>query len=371
MPLSPISTSIATARPAPAPASLQAPLGPLAPAAAPGPLASVTALAPPSAPATAVEAALEVLPRPAEAPDAAFVPPTRAQLLRRRLARRLREYAFLTRLNRPIGSLLLLWPVLWALWIASDGVPPSRMLAIFVVGTLLTRSAGCVINDFADRDFDPHVKRTRHRPLAARRVGPYEALALFAVLMLAAFGIVLLLDRFTILLSLAGAALAVTYPFFKRFFPAPQLYLGLAFGWGVPMAFAALTGTIPHAGWLLFLVTVLWAGIYDTLYAMVDRDDDRLIGIKSTALLFGDMDRVAIGVLQLMMLWGLWMVGQMAGLGVAWQAGIGVTAALFAWQQWLARGRERDPCFEAFLNNNYVGGALFVAIAADYALRAR
>lgn len=294
--------------------------------------------------------------------------PDAAALRWRRLRRSLHEYGLLTRLNRPIGILLLLWPVLWALWIAAGGVPDLKLLVIFVAGTVLTRSAGCVINDFADRDFDPHVRRTRDRPLAARRVSPYEALVLFAVLMLAALVLVLQLDGLTLRLSFVAAGLAISYPFVKRFFPAPQLYLGIAFGWGVPMAFAATTGGIPKVGWLVFLVTVLWAGIYDTLYAMVDRDDDLLIGIRSTAILFGDMDRVAIGIMQLVMVWGLVLVGQNLDFSLPYYAGVGAAALLFGWQQWLARDRSRDQCFQAFLNNNYVGLALFLGIAGEYAL---
>jgi len=294
--------------------------------------------------------------------------PDAASLRWRRLRRSLHEYGLLTRLNRPIGILLLLWPVLWALWIAAGGVPDLKLLVIFVAGTVLTRSAGCVINDFADRDFDPHVRRTRDRPLAARRVSPYEALVLFAVLMLAALVLVLQLDGLTIRLSLVAAGLAISYPFVKRFFPAPQLYLGIAFGWGVPMAFAAMTGGIPKVGWLVFLVTVLWAGIYDTLYAMVDRDDDLLIGIRSTAILFGDMDRVAIGIMQLVMVWGLVLVGQNLDFSLPYYAGVVAAALLFGWQQWLARDRSREQCFRAFLNNNYVGLALFLGIAGEYAL---
>jgi 4-hydroxybenzoate polyprenyltransferase len=294
--------------------------------------------------------------------------PDAASLRWRRLRRSLHEYGLLTRLNRPIGILLLLWPVLWALWIAAGGVPDLKLLVIFVAGTVLTRSAGCVINDFADRDFDPHVRRTRDRPLAARRVSPYEALVLFAVLMLAALVLVLQLDELTIRLSLVAAGLAISYPFVKRFFPAPQLYLGIAFGWGVPMVFAATTGGIPKVGWLVFLVTVLWAGIYDTLYAMVDRDDDLLIGIRSTAILFGDMDRVAIGIMQLVMVWGLVLVGQNLDFSLPYYAGVVAAALLFGWQQWLARDRSRDQCFRAFLNNNYVGLALFLGIAGEYAL---
>jgi 4-hydroxybenzoate polyprenyltransferase len=294
--------------------------------------------------------------------------PDAASLRWRRLRRSLHEYGLLTRLNRPIGILLLLWPVLWALWIAAGGVPDLKLLVIFVAGTVLTRSAGCVINDFADRDFDPHVRRTRDRPLAARRVSPYEALVLFAVLMLAALVLVLQLDGLTLRLSLVAAGLAISYPFVKRFFPAPQLYLGIAFGWGVPMAFAATTGGIPKVGWLVFLVTVLWAGIYDTLYAMVDRDDDLLIGIRSTAILFGDMDRVAIGIMQLVMVWGLVLVGQNLDFSLPYYAGVVAAALLFGWQQWLARDRSRDQCFRAFLNNNYVGLALLLGIAGEYAL---
>jgi 4-hydroxybenzoate polyprenyltransferase len=295
--------------------------------------------------------------------------PTRGELRWRRLRRSLREYALLTRLHRPIGTLLLLWPALWALWIAARGVPDAGLLVIFLVGTVLMRSAGCVINDFADRDFDPHVARTRDRPLAARRVSPYEALGLFGVLMLAAFLLALQLDPLTFRMSFVGAALAASYPFFKRFFPAPQLYLGIAFGWAVPMAFAAQAGSVSRLGWLVFLVTVLWAGIYDTLYAMVDRDDDRRIGIRSTALLFGDMDRAAVGVMQAIMIGGLVLVGRSAELGAAYSAGVIAAAGLFAYQQWRIRDRSRDACFGAFLNNNYVGLVIFLGIAADYALR--
>lgn len=304
-----------------------------------------------------------------QAAPASTPAPARADLRWRRLRRSLHEYALLTRLHRPIGTLLLLWPALWALWLAAGGIPDLGLLAIFLAGTLLMRSAGCVINDFADRDFDPHVARTRDRPLAARRVSPYEALGLFGALMLAAFLLALQLDPLTFRLSFVGAALAASYPFFKRFFPAPQLYLGIAFGWAVPMAFAAQAGSIPRLGWLVFLVTVLWAGIYDTLYAMVDRDDDRRIGIRSTALLFGDMDRVAIGVMQAIMIGGLVLIGRSAELGAAYAVGVVVAAGLFTWQQWQVRGRARDACFAAFLNNNYVGFAVFVGIAADYALR--
>jgi 4-hydroxybenzoate polyprenyltransferase len=277
----------------------------------------------------------------------------------------LRDYAYLMRLHRPIGIWLLMWPMLWALWLAAGGLPDLRVLVIMLAGTVLMRSAGCIINDFADRDFDPHVRRTRDRPLAARRIAPQSALLLFAALIAAAFLLVLQLDRFTILLSFAGAGLAISYPFFKRFFPAPQFYLGVAFGWAVPMAFAAQTGSISRLGWLLLLIAILWAAIYDTLYAMVDRDDDMALGLKSTALLFGDMDRVIIGAMQGLMLFGLVLVGRNAQLGYAyWLSLVGVVG-LFAYQQWLAKDRDRDRCFRAFLNNHYVGMLVFIGIATD------
>lgn len=279
------------------------------------------------------------------------------------LQRRLREYALLTRLNRPIGTLLLLWPVLWALWLAATGFPGWRLLLIFLLGTLLTRSAGCIINDFADRDFDPHVERTRERPLAARRISPREALALFALLMLLALVVVLQLDLATVLLSLIAALLLASYPFFKRFFPAPQLYLGIAFGWGVPMAFMAVRGAIPLLGWLVFAVTVLWACIYDTFYAMVDREDDRRIGIRSMALLFGKYDLLAIGVMQLLMLLLLIGIGELADLGLPYFGGLVVVTLLFARQLRSTQSRSRAACFQAFLDNNYVGLAVFVGIA--------
>jgi 4-hydroxybenzoate polyprenyltransferase len=286
-----------------------------------------------------------------------------------RLASRWRDFVYLTRLHRPIGIFLLLWPTLWALWLASDGVPDMLPLVVFVLGTVLMRSAGCVINDFADRDFDPHVKRTRDRPLAARRLSPYDALTLFALLCIAAFVLVLQLNALAIQLSFIGAALTVSYPFFKRFFPAPQFYLGVAFGWGVPMAWAAQTGGIARTGWLLLLVAIVWAAIYDTYYAMVDRDDDVVLGLRSTAILFGDMDRVIIGVMQGIMLFGLALAGRAEQLGTPYWLGLAAAALLFVWQQWSTRERARDACFRAFLNNHWVGLAVFAGIAADFALR--
>jgi len=279
------------------------------------------------------------------------------------LQRRLREYVLLTRLDRPIGILLLLWPVLWALWLASDGVPEPKLLVIFVLGTVLTRSAGCIVNDLADRDFDPHVSRTHSRPLAARRVSPHEAVALFVVLSLLAFALVWQLDARTIALSVIAIGLMLSYPLFKRFFPAPQAYLGIAFGWGVPMAYTATQGTVPLEGWLLFVVAVVWAVIYDTFYAMVDRPDDLKLGLKSTAILFGKADLVIVALCQLAMLAVLVLVGVRRGLDAYYFIGLASAAALFARQLWNSRQREPGACFKAFLNNNYVGFAIFAGIA--------
>jgi len=284
------------------------------------------------------------------------------------LLRRLRGYGQLTRLNRPIGIGLLLWPTLWALWIAARALPAApqmpalNLLLIFIAGTVVMRSAGCVINDFADRDIDPHVKRTRGRPLATRQISPYDALVLFGVLVLFALWLVSRLDTRTVYFSFIGAALTVSYPFMKRFFPLPQFYLGAAFGWAVPMAFVATLGEVPRTGWLLFIITVLWAGIYDTQYAMVDRDDDLKIGVQSTAIAFGDMDTMLIGVMQVMVLAGLLMAGRATGLAWPFYASLLAAAALFLWQQWLIRNRDRDGCFRAFLNNNWVGLAILIGI---------
>lgn len=285
------------------------------------------------------------------------------------MKRRLREYMLLTRFDRPIGTLLLLWPALWALWISAGGVPDPKLVLIFVLGTLLTRSAGCIINDFADRDIDPHVERTRERPLASRRISPYEAIALFVFLMLLAFSLVLQLDTNTVMLSFVAAGLLGTYPLFKRFFPAPQLYLGIAFGWAVPMAFMATQGFVATTGWLIFVATVIWASIYDTFYAMVDRDDDRRIGIRSTALLFGQYDLLIIALLQVLMLALLAAIGVLADLGFIYFLSVAGAALLFSRQTWLARARTREACFRAFLDNHYVGLVLFVGIALATAQR--
>lgn len=281
---------------------------------------------------------------------------------------RLHEYVLLTRLHRPIGILLLLWPALWALWIAAQGVPDGVVLTVFVMGVVLMRSAGCVINDFADRRIDPHVQRTHDRPLAAGRVSPREALALFGVLCLVAFGLVLLLNWLTVALSLVGAALAATYPFMKRYTYLPQVVLGAAFGWAIPMAFAAQTGAVPKIAWLLFVANVLWSTAYDTMYAMVDRPDDLRIGVKSTAILFGDMDRTLIAVIQALVLLAMVLVGQELELGLPYYGGLAVAAGFAGYQQHLIKDRAPQGCFKAFLNNNWFGASVFAGLALQYAL---
>jgi 4-hydroxybenzoate polyprenyltransferase len=282
------------------------------------------------------------------------------------LAERLREYALLMRLNRPIGIFLLLWPALWALMIAGDGRPPPQIVLIFIIGVILMRSAGCVINDFADREIDRFVTRTRNRPLTAGRVRPWEAKLLFILLCLAAFALVLLLNTLTVMLSVVAVLLAGTYPFMKRVTHLPQVYLGAAFGWAVPMAFAAVTDSVPPLGWLMFTATVLWATVYDTMYAMVDRDDDIVLGLKSTAILFGDADRQILGVLQVMLLICLVMIGHQAGLGWYYYGSLVIAALLALYQQGLIRYREREACFRAFLNNNWFGAVIFTGILLDY-----
>lgn len=279
---------------------------------------------------------------------------------------RLHEYILLTRLHRPIGFMLLMWPMLWGLWIAGAGKPDPLVVAVFVVGVVLMRSAGCAINDYADRDFDPHVKRTKDRPLAARRVTPREAIVVFGVLSLVSFGLVLLMNRLTILMSFVGLALAAVYPFTKRHTYLPQVFLGLAFGWAVPMAFAAQTNAVPKVGWLVFIAAVLWATVYDTQYAMVDRDDDLRIGVKSTAILFGDADRFIIGILQVLLLVDLILIGVQVSLGSLYYLGLAVAAGLALYQQYLIRARDPQRCFQAFLNNNRFGAAVFIGIVLHY-----
>jgi 4-hydroxybenzoate polyprenyltransferase len=285
------------------------------------------------------------------------------------LSMRLTDMALLMRVDRPIGTWLLLWPTLWALWSASDGHPPPRLLLIFFAGTFLMRSAGCVINDLWDRDIDPHVRRTRSRPLAARRVTPTEALALFTVLIGAAFMLVLQLNAYCLKLAFIGAALTATYPLFKRFFAIPQLYLGLCFAWGIPMAYAAVIGVVPRAGWVFMLAAVVWAGVYDTFYAMADRPDDVRLGLKSSAITFADMDLLMIGVMQVMVLAALLFGGRLLEFGAPYYWMLAVAAACFAWQQWLARKRDADGCMGAFYNNNYVGVVVLAGIIIEYSTR--
>jgi len=282
------------------------------------------------------------------------------------LRRRLREYTRLMRLDRPIGIWLLLWPVLWALWISGDGRPDEQLFVIFVIGTFVMRSAGCVMNDFADRDFDPHVRRTADRPLAQQSVSTAEALALFAMLGLVALALVIPLNRPTQVLALVGGVLAVTYPFLKRFFSLPQAYLGAAFGWSVPMAFAAQTGSVPPEAWVLFLSVVLWTTAYDTMYAMVDREDDLVIGIRSSAILFGRADRLIIATLQAGTLGGLVLVGWMSDLGRWYWIGLMAAAMLAIYQQFLIRRRDPSACFRAFLNNNLFGLVVFTGLLLHY-----
>ncbi len=276
------------------------------------------------------------------------------------------QYALLARLHKPIGIFLLLWPTLWALWIAADGMPRPGVLTVFVLGVILMRSAGCVINDYADREIDPRVNRTKDRPIAAGRVSADEAMLLFMALCFSAFLLVLTMNTFTILLSLGGVMLAAIYPFMKRYTHMPQIVLGMAFAWSVPMAFAAQTNSVPKISWLIYVVTVLWAVIYDTMYAMADRVDDLKIGVKSTAILFGDADRVIIGILQAMMLFSLYLIGQQAELGNEYNLAILLSAGLMVYQQYLIRYRQPALCISAFLNNNWIGVVVFAGIVASY-----
>ncbi|KFC05369.1 4-hydroxybenzoate polyprenyltransferase [Trabulsiella guamensis ATCC 49490] len=272
----------------------------------------------------------------------------------------------LMRTDKPIGALLLLWPTLWALWLAAPGLPPLWILAVFVAGVWLMRAAGCVVNDYADRKFDGHVKRTAHRPLPSGDVTEKEARTLFVVLVMLSFLLVLTLNTMTILLSVAALALAWVYPFMKRYTHLPQVVLGAAFGWSIPMAFAAVSESLPLSCWLMFLANILWAVAYDTQYAMVDRDDDLKIGIKSTAILFGQYDKLIIGILQVAVLALMVAIGIMNHLGWAFYWSVAVAGALFVYQQKLIKDRERDACFKAFMNNNYVGLVLFLGLAMSF-----
>ena len=275
-------------------------------------------------------------------------------------------YSRLMRTDRPIGSLLLLWPTYWALWIAARGVPDWHILIIFTIGVFSMRAAGCVINDFADRKFDGSVERTKNRPLPRGDVTEKEAKILFAVLVLVSFGLVLTLNTMTIWLSVAGLALAWVYPFVKRVSHLPQVVLGAAFGWSIPMAFAAVSESLPAECWLLFAVNIVWSVVYDTQYAMVDRNDDLKIGVKSTAILFGRFDKMIIGILQLVMILMLLWIGLMVNLSGIFYWSRLLAGALFVYQQRLMADRERDPCFQAFMNNNYVGFILFLGMLVSY-----
>jgi 4-hydroxybenzoate polyprenyltransferase len=283
-----------------------------------------------------------------------------------RIVGTLQDYIDLTRLDRPIGIWLLLWPTLWAVWIAGRGRPDPHLLVIFVTGTVLMRSAGCAVNDYADRSFDPHVERTKQRPLAAGRISTVEALILFAVLSLMALVLALQLNKMTLLLAVVGAFLAVSYPFVKRFLSVPQLYLGVTFGWGIPMAFAAQLERVPRVAWLLLIANMLWVTVYDTIYAMVDRDDDIKVGVRSTAILFGDSDRHVIAALQGMTLLSLYLAGRMLRMGGWYYAGLIAGAIFFIHHLWLIRSRDRAACFRAFLNNHYFGMSVFIGILLTY-----
>jgi 4-hydroxybenzoate polyprenyltransferase len=282
------------------------------------------------------------------------------------LRERLRRYALLVRLHRPIGILLLLWPTMWALWLAGEGRPPWGIVLVFMTGVAVMRSAGCAINDYADREFDGCVTRTRTRPIALGLVTPGEAIGVFIVLSLLAASLLVFLNWPTRIMSLVALVLAAVYPFMKRFTHLPQVMLGAAFGWAVPMSFMALHGTIPAMAWLLFVATVIWALIYDTQYAMVDREDDLKIGIKSSAILFGRYDNLIVGLLQVVMLLLLFLVGLLADRGVLFNLGLLAGGGLFLYQQWLTRGREPKACFDAFLNNNLFGLVVFLGLLLDY-----
>jgi len=279
---------------------------------------------------------------------------------------RLEQYAYLVRLDRPIGIYLLLWPTLWALWIAARGWPDLLVLFVFVSGVFLMRSAGCAINDFADRKIDPHVERTKDRPLAAGRVTATETLLVFASLSITAFLLVLLMNTLTIYMSFVGIALAASYPFAKRFHYMPQIHLGAAFGWAAPMAFTAQANEITPVTWLIFMATVLWATAYDTMYAMADREDDLKIGVKSTAILFGEADKIIVALLQIMLLLDLYLIGQQSELGLFYNVSLIIAAGFAIYQQYLIKDRKPELCFKAFLNNNWFGMVIFIGIFIDY-----
>ena len=286
--------------------------------------------------------------------------------LKKNIVAQLRNYGKLMRVDKPIGFWLLLWPTLWALWLAGEGHPDQGLFVVFVVGVFIMRSAGCVLNDYVDRKIDPYVERTRTRPIASGAVAPMEALVLFIALSLIAIGLATMLNRPARLLAIIAAGLTVAYPFIKRWVSIPQFILGAAFGWAVPMAFAAQTGETPQLAWLVFGVAVIWAVIYDTFYAMVDREDDRKLGMKSTALLFGDVDLFVIAGLQILMLAALILIGLRAELGFWYYLSVAGAALLMAYHQWLARDRQPAGCFAAFLRNHQIGLVIFIGIVLHY-----
>ncbi len=285
------------------------------------------------------------------------------------LRNQLVQYGRLMRVDKPIGIWLLLWPTLWALWVAADGRPDQHLFVIFTLGVFIMRSAGCVLNDYVDRKIDPYVERTRDRPIASGAVAPAEALTLFVALCLIAIGLASMLNRQAQMLTVVAAALTILYPFIKRFVSIPQFILGAAFGWAVPMAFAAQTGNTPQVAWLMFAAALIWAVIYDTFYAMVDREDDLKIGVKSTAILFGDADLFILAGLQFVMLMSMVFVGNQAGLGTWYFLSLVVAAIMMAYHQWLARNRDREGCFAAFRHNHFIGMVIFIGIVLDYTLK--
>jgi 4-hydroxybenzoate polyprenyltransferase len=289
-----------------------------------------------------------------------------AEWMPSQLRGQLYNYARLMRVDRPVGYWLLLWPTLWALWIAGRGHPDGGLFVVFVLGVFVMRSAGCVLNDYVDRNIDPYVERTRDRPIASGAVAPAEALTLFAALSLVAVGLAAMLNRPAQLLAVVGAGLTIAYPYIKRFVSVPQFVLGAAFGIAVPMAFAAQTGGVPRLGWLVFATALVWAVIYDTFYAMVDREDDRKVGVKSTAILFGDLDLIVIAGLQLVMLAALVFIGLGAELGMWYYLSVAVAACLMLYHLYLARNRDPAGCFAAFVHNHYIGLAVFIGIVLDY-----
>ena len=282
------------------------------------------------------------------------------------LVSQLRTYGKLMRVDKPIGIWLLLWPTLWALWLAGEGTPDQGLFVVFVLGVFIMRSAGCVLNDYVDRKIDPYVERTRTRPIASGRVTPTEALILFVALSLIAIGLATMLNRPAQLLAIVAGGLTVAYPFVKRFVSIPQFVLGAAFGWAIPMAFAAQTGEIPELAWLVFGTAVIWAVIYDTFYAMVDREDDLKVGVKSTAILFGEVDIFIIAGLQLLMLVALVLIGYRANLSLWYFASVLIAGMMMAYHLWLARDRQPESCFSAFLHNHYIGMTVFIGIVLHY-----